>query len=135
MIIGMLLVLASAIWLSTRKSLSVKSRMLRSRLNNYYEENDPPQKPLVPYTTKQAETKLDTQQPIEEDKPENVLIKPKNETITKRIHIVRKGETLSQISAEYFGSADNWKKILDANKKIIKNQKKLIQGTKLVIPD
>jgi nucleoid-associated protein YgaU len=135
MVIGMLLVLASAIWLSTRQSLSVKSRMLRSRLRDFSEENRSAKQTLVPYMPNESETKLDIQQPIAENKPENTLIRSKNDTFAKRIHIVRKGETLSQISAEYFGSADNWKKILDANKKIIKNPNKLTPGTKLVIPD
>lgn len=54
---------------------------------------------------------------------------------TQKFHIVRKDQTLSAISQEYYGSVNKWKKILDANRDIIKDANKLQPGMKLIIPD
>lgn len=54
---------------------------------------------------------------------------------TTRFHIVRKGETLSSIAAQYLGSSDKWRKILTANQKIIKDPNRIAPGTKLIIPN
>jgi len=54
---------------------------------------------------------------------------------TARFHIVRQGETLSAISQQYYGSANNWRKILAANEKTIKDANKIAPGTKLIIPE
>ena len=52
-----------------------------------------------------------------------------------RIHIVQKGETLSAISKQYYGSSNKWQKIFDANRSILKNPESLAPGMKLIIPD
>jgi len=54
---------------------------------------------------------------------------------TKKFHIIREGETLSDISRTYYGSANEWRKIFDANKRIIKDVNKLRPGTKITIPE
>ena len=54
---------------------------------------------------------------------------------TQRFHIVRKNETLSAISRQYYGTANNWKKIFDANRDVIKDPNKINTGIKLIIPD
>ena len=53
---------------------------------------------------------------------------------TQRIHIVQKGDTLSSISAKYYGSARQWRKILAANRDNLPDPNRLIPGTKLIIP-
>jgi len=53
----------------------------------------------------------------------------------KRFHIVRKGETLSKISSKYYGSADRWQKIFEANRATLKDAHTIRPGTKLIIPD
>jgi len=59
-----------------------------------------------------------------------------NEPIkTTRFHIVRKGENLSTIAQQYYGSQDKWRKIVTTNQKIIKDPNKIAPGTKLIIPD
>ncbi len=55
-------------------------------------------------------------------------------TNTARSHVVRPGETLSSIAQQYYGSANEWRKILTANEKTIKDADKIAPGTKLVIP-
>ena len=53
----------------------------------------------------------------------------------QRFHIVRKGETLSEISYEYYGSAGKWRKIFEANRGTVKDANTVRPGTKLIIPD
>jgi len=45
------------------------------------------------------------------------------------------GETLSDISKEYYISASEWQKILNANKNATKYPNKLRPGAKLIIPE
>ena len=52
-----------------------------------------------------------------------------------KFHIVLKGQTLSSISYNYYGSAGKWKRIFDYNRNIIKDPNKLMPGTKLIIPE
>lgn len=54
---------------------------------------------------------------------------------TTRFHIVRKNETLSAISQQYYGSQEKWRKIVAANSKTIKDPNKIAPGTKLIIPE
>ncbi len=54
---------------------------------------------------------------------------------TQRFHIVRKNQTLSAISRQYYGTANKWKKIFDANRDVIKDPNKINTGIKLIIPD
>ena len=54
---------------------------------------------------------------------------------TTRFHTVRPGETLSGIAQQYYGSPNDWRKILTANEKTIKDANKIAPGTKLVIPE
>jgi nucleoid-associated protein YgaU len=54
---------------------------------------------------------------------------------TTRFHIVRKGENLSSIAQQYYGSSNQWRKIVAANAKTVKDPGKIAPGTKLIIPD
>ena len=54
---------------------------------------------------------------------------------TQRFHIVRKDQTLSAISRIYYGSPNQWQKIVNANRDIIKDPDKIKSGMKLIIPD
>ena len=54
---------------------------------------------------------------------------------TTRFHIVQRGETLSSISLQYYGSATRWQRILEANQDTINDANKITPGTKLIIPE
>jgi nucleoid-associated protein YgaU len=54
---------------------------------------------------------------------------------TPKIHVVSKGETLSTISAKYYGSTNKWLKIFEANRSLLKDANKLRPGIKLIIPE
>lgn len=50
-------------------------------------------------------------------------------------HFVSNGETLSSISALYFGTPARWYDIYNANREIIQDSYDLIPGTKIIIPN
>lgn len=53
---------------------------------------------------------------------------------SERFHIVLQDENLSEISSIYYGSPNQWQKIVDANPDLIKNPNRIKPGIKLVIP-
>ena len=69
-------------------------------------------------------------------RPRDLTVYEKDEKIqTTRFHIVRKDETLSAISQQYYGSPNQWRKVVEANKDTIKDANKISPGVKLIIPD
>jgi len=126
MIIGLAAVAVAAVWLSTRRSLSVKSRMLQLE-RSAVQENIAPAAPLS-----NAETHtMDYNEPKPSALPAN---EQPEKAISQQFHIVREGETLSDISRQYYGSANKWQKILDANRSILKNANTLHPGVRIIIP-
>ena len=60
---------------------------------------------------------------------------PKPQTApTLRIHKVVAGDTLSKIAKKYYGNANEYMKIFDANKNILKDPNKINVGQELIIP-
>lgn len=51
-----------------------------------------------------------------------------------RYYVVKKGDTLSEISQKVYGDAEKWRKIYNANRSKVKDPKKLQVGTRLTIP-
>ena len=49
-----------------------------------------------------------------------------------RLHVVEKGETLGKIARRYYGNADAWRRILDANPSV--DPKRIRPGQALVVP-
>jgi nucleoid-associated protein YgaU len=49
-------------------------------------------------------------------------------------HVVAAGDTLSAIAMKYYGDANRWKEILEANKDTVKNPNAIRVGQELVIP-
>ena len=52
-----------------------------------------------------------------------------------RIYVVQGGDSLSKISKKFYGDANSWKRIFEANKDIVKNPDLIQPGWKLRIPE
>ncbi len=52
-----------------------------------------------------------------------------------RTHTVVKGDTLSKIARQYYGNANRWQPIFDANRDILKDPDRIYPGQVLKIPD
>jgi LysM repeat protein len=59
--------------------------------------------------------------------------RPQN-TPTLRIHKVVAGDTLSKIAKKYYGNANEYMKIFNANKDKLKDPDKIFPGQELIIP-
>jgi len=139
LVIGLILVAVAAVWLSTRPSLSTKARMLRSQNIASLGETaikHPSFAPNSPNTLATGTSAaIETKQSNLPDFTMHEQRATSNEQQDTRFHIVREGETLSDISYRYYGSANKWQKIREANRSVIRDANKLSPGTKLIIPE
>jgi hypothetical protein len=106
--IGLLLVTAAVVWLCTSPKLSTESRALQNASAR------PAPVTVIP-------------QPTEPNASVNEQ--------SVRFHIVQKGDTLSGISQQYYGSQRQWPKILNANRDTLPDPNRLTPGLKLIIPE
>ncbi|MBN1507755.1 MAG: LysM peptidoglycan-binding domain-containing protein [Sedimentisphaerales bacterium] len=150
---GLAVAVIALVWVATRPSLSPEARMPRP-------SQATPLNPGVGFADRQpAETSPDRPASGTPSPPGNVAgstasdrraaapapqsdggpdltIYEKTEKIkTTRFHIVRRDETLSAISQQYYGTPNKWPKIVEANKAVVKDPSKLQPGTKLIIPE
>jgi len=132
--LGLVLTISALLWLATRPSLSPIARMSHipnsaSRRDSFDSPND----------LTANETNIDENQPSaispQLKSTDSAQYEQAEKIKPQKFHIVLKGQTLTSISLKYYGSVDNWQKILDYNRKTIKDPNKLIPGTKLIIPD
>ena len=135
MAVGLGLVAIAGLWFSTRPELSIKARMQSS----YKAETNQPAAEK-PYRIADLQNTIPSENNTETDsklgQSPNIVTLQKNQRIkTERFHIVRKNETLSDISYKCYGSSGKWKKIFNANRQTIEDANKLTPGTKLCIPD
>ncbi|MHC4071521.1 MAG: LysM peptidoglycan-binding domain-containing protein [Planctomycetota bacterium] len=136
LVLGLVLVSAAALWLATRPSLSPRARMQNARNVGFPQEPADRGGDLNEASAGILTDDIGANGEIERNNPIDSTIHRQTEKIkTQKFHIVRKGQTLSGISYEYYGSAGKWKKIYEANRKTIKDANVLIPGTKLIIPD
>jgi len=126
----MVLVTVAMVWLSTGPSLSPKAAGPDPR------SNQPPQED--PALSNNPSIKGLTVQRAEDNQsrpPDSTIYEQAEKIKTQKFHIVCKGETLSEISHKYYGSANKWRIILDANRDEIEDVSKLKPGTKIIIPE
>ena len=126
MVLGLVLAAVAAVWLSTQPSLSTKARMLRSNnavsLHSHNADSQQKTAPLIRDPNEPRVTPQDT-------------LRWNHEPRITGFHIVREGETLSDISRKYYGSANKWQKILEANTRTIKDANRIRPGTQLIITE
>ena len=85
-------------------------------------------KPSVPVTQPAPKPPVPAVEPPTEE-PRPTEPKP-----AQQIHIVEAGQTLSSISTLYYGRADGWQKILEANSDLLQNPSQIRPGMRLKIP-
>jgi LysM repeat protein len=119
MALGLVLAMIAIVTISTRPGLSIKARLLSPDSAVHRGMGIPLQKTSVSRSADERAGSGGTEQ----------------RKGTVRVHIVNSGETLSDISYKYYGSADKWQKILGADGLPVENPGKLIPGTKLIIPE
>jgi nucleoid-associated protein YgaU len=138
MLLGLGLAVIVVLWLSSRERFSIQSQVLHSAQDNFAEQ---PMTSEVRYTAPlPGSTSMDSQfiASSRESQNNTSYEQPyRNENIEtqQRIHVVSKGETLSSISYQYYGSSNEWPKIFNANRNKLKNPNVVLPGTKLIIPD
>jgi len=130
---GLVVVIAATVWLATRPALSPKRLYSGSSSHQRQSSNLPasvPDSPDIGLVRSPGDSQ--TKDPNTTD----WTIYEQDEKIkTEKFHIVRKSETLSDISYQRYGSAAKWPKIYNANRDVIKNPNTVRPGTKLIIPD
>jgi nucleoid-associated protein YgaU len=52
-----------------------------------------------------------------------------------RTYVVQGGDSLSKIAKKFYGNANSWKRIFEANRDVIKNPDLIQPGWKLQIPE
>jgi len=126
MLIGLALAVAIALWLCTHLKLGPETSLSTGPPEHY---------PAIPDLQPQQQSPETTSVPSSaqtqpQSTPSPAISAPK----TPRTHIVRRNETLSDIAAQYYGSPNQWRKILQANRDKIPNVNKIKPGTELIIP-
>jgi nucleoid-associated protein YgaU len=92
--------------------------------------------PSFDTATQQEVPKTVDPEPVVVEKPKRIIERPPVRTYKpKKFYIVRRGDSLSKISKMYYGSANEWYVIYDANRDKISNPNKIKEGMKLYIPD
>ncbi len=144
LLLGLVIVSIAGIWLCVSPTVSVRSRLgnlQKSKITNQAEEWQIA--PAADSNLKNAQLRAEqnqtienetakeipTEAPLREDEITNIQLNKEDITI---FHTVRKDETLSEIALRYYGSANKWTKIRDANPKV--DPLKLKPGTTLIIP-
>ena len=138
MLLGLVLVSAIMLWLFVGPGINLRATAL-----NTGSDSQTTALPETPDSTDRIEIETKTVQENNQaslnDEQSEELELANNRQLekikTQRFHIIREGETLSEISSHYYGSATKWQKILDANKHLIQDVSKLRPGTKIIIPE
>ncbi len=148
LICGVVLAGVALIWVATRPTLTTQARMFspsptasqdnRRPIDSLFTEQgettaETPSPDRPPVAAPEGTTDVVQPQPLVRE-PDTTIYERDQKITTTRFHIVQKDETLSAISQQYYGTANQWRKILAANEESIKDANKIRPGTKLIIP-
>jgi 5'-nucleotidase / UDP-sugar diphosphatase len=135
--IGVTLAAAAILWLATLPNLSARARAIQAASNIAPSPKAPsisPQAVSSPQPTDTGIITIDEPRVASDAQTTNNEQPATNSEPTQKIHIVQKGDTLSSISAKYYGSARQWRKIVLANRNNLPDPNHLTLGSKLIIP-
>jgi nucleoid-associated protein YgaU len=134
-LIGLVLAASATIWLATRPFLCTEARLLQT------DSTQPAQaqkQHFFPTEHSPAKLSADAQpksMAMASAMPQQTHASQSNPEPAVKIHVVEKGQTLSDIAYKYYGSTGKWQKIFEANRSLLKDANILIPGMKLIIPD
>jgi nucleoid-associated protein YgaU len=79
------------------------------------------------------------EKPVEQPKTNTVFPPPGQTQQTKaaptnRSYTIKSGDSLSKIAKQYYGNANDWQKIYQANKSKIKDPNLILPGQEIIIP-
>ncbi|MGD0571556.1 MAG: LysM peptidoglycan-binding domain-containing protein [Sedimentisphaerales bacterium] len=134
--IGVTLAAGAVIWLATLPNLSARARALEAASNINPSPQIPAEVSSTPSSDLSSEviTKEENRVSSIENPDTNDQTQTANAQQQPRIHIVQKGDTLSSISAKYYGTVRQWRKIVAANRSNLPDPNHLVPGAKLIIP-
>jgi nucleoid-associated protein YgaU len=146
--VGLVAAISAVIWLCTLPKLSTKVRALQSAASHQAAPVSDRRAPVVDVPATVVATHADQQKneltaehaetaekKYRKNSADSAVSAVKNEQPPVKFYIVQKGDTLSAISAKYYGSPNEWPKIAAANKIILPNPDNLTPGLRLVIPE
>jgi nucleoid-associated protein YgaU len=122
--IGVTFAAGAILWLATLPNLSARARALHAASNITPSPN----------TSSIVSQAVSSPQPTDTEIPASDEPRVTSNKQSQRIHVVQKGDTLSSISAKYYGSSRQWRKILTANRDNLPDPNRLTPGSKLIIP-
>ena len=128
--LGLLIVAAAMIWFLSRSNsnmnpaISYKNELTADQRVSSYGL-------LPPQDNKKNESMLE----ILEAEAREKGLKNALEMEWPKIHVVQQGQSLSQISNQYYGTPAKWEKILDANRLKLKNKDQIRPDMRLLIPE
>lgn len=104
-----------------------------------FDSDEEPGKQVIAHTVSQSKPKNGEAKPNHNAaKPKNDDTKPKSPPDPKPeseiVHVVRSGDTLSKIAAQYLGSSAKFSEIYEHNKEVLSDANNLTVGTELRIP-
>ncbi|MHC4640173.1 MAG: LysM peptidoglycan-binding domain-containing protein [Planctomycetota bacterium] len=121
MLCGLVAVIVAGLWMSIHPSLSIKASIAGPK--NVSTQSEPIEQPRF-------EPNLPAIRPVVKEAESE-----REELKTVRYHTVSNGDTLSDISYQYYGSENKWQKIFDANRDVIQDVSRLRLGVRLIIPE
>jgi nucleoid-associated protein YgaU len=65
---------------------------------------------------------------------DKVKVKGTVEDVKVEYYIIKSGDTLSKIAKQYYGDANQYSRIFEANREVIKHPDKIFPGQKIRIP-
>ncbi len=132
---GLAVVSVAVLWLATRPSLSPQARIqdVGEAEQKMEDETRGTSIENLELGIENLESRIQNRASSIEHRASSIV--QSERTRPQRFHVVRDGETLSEISYAYYGSAVKWRRIFEANRKTIKNANVVMPGTKLIIPN
>ncbi len=88
---------------------------------------------LLAFASASQEIKIESEPTPVQEEPKPAAAQPPKQ-IAVRKHTVVKGDTLSTLSVQYYGTSRRWKEIYEANISKIPDQNRIKVGTELTIP-